>query len=349
MKNNINNNINNKDRLSFGLELEFGDIDRTIDIPEYLGCWDGPKIDGIYRSVEEDVYNPLIKARTSFNSLYGGEINTQPSKTVDGAWVHYIEIMKYFRRIDDSTGHGHIHVRVSDLTVEELRNMVHYIKLYQKDVIKTTYFDKKAFETLREKSKDKYYRYVIYDSGRPIKEEVLDALLDFLEEYNNNHPDCLLCEARSDLSFYLRFKEIVSKMTEDRNVWTNEVESDEVHSRAALNIYNLLFSNTLEFRGFHETINPLYKYSSILFTQNFMLEALRPINKQKSVFEVLSNYNYKFAPMRLDNLGHIYTIEHTSVKLQNNNMTCNDEIDNELLQKKFNKDLLEAIKRDIAK
>ena len=46
-----------ENRLSFGAELEWSDVDRRQDIPEELGSWEGPKIAGRNLGSELDIVN----------------------------------------------------------------------------------------------------------------------------------------------------------------------------------------------------------------------------------------------------------------------------------------------------
>ena len=70
-----------KDRLSFGVELELGDVYRGVQIPAHLGEWE---------RAETDVVNqtPPHRGRAcdplGIDPPVGGEINVMPSKTAEG-------------------------------------------------------------------------------------------------------------------------------------------------------------------------------------------------------------------------------------------------------------------------
>ena len=68
----------NIDNWTYGYEIEWGDIDRTIKIPESLGSWEYAETDivNLYDPVKNIACDPL-----GLNPTYGGEINTKPTKT----------------------------------------------------------------------------------------------------------------------------------------------------------------------------------------------------------------------------------------------------------------------------
>mgnify|MGYP003647417322 FL=1 len=68
----------NIDNWTYGYEIEWGDIDRTIKIPESLGSWEYAETDivNLYDPVKNIACDPL-----GLKPTYGGEINTKPTKT----------------------------------------------------------------------------------------------------------------------------------------------------------------------------------------------------------------------------------------------------------------------------
>ena len=70
--------------------------------------------------------------------------------------------------------------------------------------------------------------------------------------------------------------------------------------RTCINLYNLVKGDTVEFRVFRASINPVEIYSSLKFVEMFVQEALSTKEKKLSVEELVEKYRFKFAPLNFD-------------------------------------------------
>ena len=133
----------NPSTFTYGYEIEWGDVDRRISIPDELGSWEFAETDIVnihepYRLVACD---PL-----GVEPPFGGEINTKPTRT----WEEQVDrIMQLHQLFVDAgnqpsascVNHGHLHVFVPGLKddIDSLKLLTAYIKVNQKDTIEACY------------------------------------------------------------------------------------------------------------------------------------------------------------------------------------------------------------------
>lgn len=154
--------------VSYGYEVEWGDIDRSIDIPSCLGSWEGPKMsNGYYAGAERDINNsdgtlcdPLCETTTE-----GGEINVRPALSIDDIVGKVADLKQLFKNpYAGIVNHGHLHVYAPKIDMKKLEE---YTKKYEKELIDICY-DCAQVITLYENGEiDRdTYEYLMYDGGR---------------------------------------------------------------------------------------------------------------------------------------------------------------------------------------
>lgn len=153
--------------VSYGFELEWGDIDRSLDIPQNIGSWEGPKMkNGYYAGAERDVNNsdgtvadPLCETTT-----LGGEINVAPSTSIDGIIEKIATLKEYLNPYAGIVNHGHIHIYCPKIDIKKLEE---YTKKYEKELVELCY-DQDTVRSLYKDSKlsKDTYEYLMYDGGR---------------------------------------------------------------------------------------------------------------------------------------------------------------------------------------
>ena len=117
---------------TWGSELEWGDVDRTLNIPPDLGEWDYSETDVLnlrppYEGIAAD---PLGKSPP-----VGGEIKVAPTLSREGQVAKILRLKELFIEAGSAptvscTQGLHIHVHVPGLIedIQGLRNLTRYIK-----------------------------------------------------------------------------------------------------------------------------------------------------------------------------------------------------------------------------
>ena len=154
--------------VSYGIELEWGDIDRRIDIPSDLGCWEGPKLEnGVYGNSELDAVNSdgSLPDSHGISTVYGGEINVVPTHTID----EQIEKISKLRQLFGYPFAGfvsntHIHVYCPEIDTNKLKE---YTKRYEKEFIYAV-SDIEGVEEIYKQGlvDDETYNYLMYGQCR---------------------------------------------------------------------------------------------------------------------------------------------------------------------------------------
>jgi len=253
--------------VSFGAELELGDADRTVKIPEKLGSWEFSETD-IYNVREP--YKYVAADPLGESPPMGGEINVRPSNTITGLISNIEQIFELF---PDSTvpasAHFHVHVHVAGLKedIELLKKLTKYIKENQKDFVDHVY-------NYKEDPLYKYTKtakmYLKYDGGRLMPDYMLDNILtkaNNFDEYIKMH-----AAGKDGVSMGRPF-------------------------RYAINTYCLKHIDTVEFRCFRMSKNLIELTSCIFASYAFLLCALKT---NVPVKEWLHGENYFFPKYTFD-------------------------------------------------
>ena len=124
--------MSNERKLSFGVELELADVDRTRDIPANLGAWecgDKKNAQGVYLGKETCIINTDLSVvdPDGITCTKGGEIHTVPSYSIDTLMDRIASIFKIFPEAKMFLpGKMHIHVGIPEWTLEDIKNIYAY-------------------------------------------------------------------------------------------------------------------------------------------------------------------------------------------------------------------------------
>jgi hypothetical protein len=280
-----------ENRLSFGAELEWSDVDRRQDIPEELGSWEGPKIAGRNLGSELDIVNTRGKWKGIATDPFciqcpvGGEIHVAPSYTIESQFTRIMRIMKLFSMVGVAcTNHGHIHVGVKDIwrDLESVKNIFRYTEKNEYSVLKfCNGYDKADRDKIRKSSVPKWAQdYLLIGDAKKINPE----LYPLVENAN-----CI-----DEIKYQLHK---IPAIDYDWIIDSGQVTENS--HRTAVNLYSLLEVGTVEFRVFRASINPVEIYSSLVFCKRYMEEALKGWDG-KSVEDILKEGNFKFAKLNFN-------------------------------------------------
>lgn len=259
------------DKFTYGMEIEWGDIPRSFEIPVNLGAWEYSERDIInLREPHKNVCaDPL-----GIDPPFGGEINTKPTKTWAEQVDRYFELRKLFTDAGHSptvgvTAHTHIHCRVPGLRddIDALKRLTAYIKKNQADTIDRVYG---FFEHNQMKGAKGSKMYLKFDGGRAMPDYMSDNILNLATDFD------------SFIKMHAAGKDGVSMGRP---------------FRYAINMYALKHIDTIEFRLFRGTLDREELESCFRFVQDFLYAAL---NDGPDVNELISANGYKFPPMQWD-------------------------------------------------
>lgn len=278
-------------KLSFGCELEWSDIDRTVDIPINLGEWEGPKIAGYYMGSEIDIVNTKGQWRgigtdpLCINCPVGGEIHVQPSYTIDSQLIRIMRIMDLFSTICVACpNHGHIHVGIKDIKqdLNTIKNIFAYTKMNELDMMKYCcgYNEDDYKEVMSSDLEDWVKSYLLIGDGKQINPGIYDKI-----EQSNSVDEVI--------ELLNNYNAIDYDWVAGKGILT------ENSHRTCLNLYNLVKGETVEFRIFRSSIHPVEMYSALYFSQRYIEEAIKGV-EGKPVLEILKEGNFKFAKLNFD-------------------------------------------------
>ena len=256
-----------KSTFTYGAEIEWGDIDRTLSIPEYLGKWEYAETDivNLHPPYEYRACDPL-----GIDPPMGGEINVKPTKTWQEQVDRVLQIHDLFVAHGNNpttacVNHGHIHVFVPGLKedVSGLKRLIAYIKENQQHTIEACYG---FYETKDMKSCDGAKMYLKFDGGRQMPDYMCDNIINLATDFD--HFIKLHAAGKDGISMGRPF-------------------------RFAINTYCMKHTGTIEFRCFRATTKRKELESQFQFAEKFIDAAL---NNGPSVPEILSNGEYTFPP-----------------------------------------------------
>lgn len=255
-----------KEDFTWGYEVEWGDINRTLNIPKHLGKWEYAETDIV--NIREP-YKFIATDPLGISPNFGGEINMMPTKTWQEQVNNILELKRFFSEngCDPSSScvnHGHLHVFVPRLKedINALKSLISYIKSNQSDTIASCY----GFTEHPDMKKHKAKMYLKYDGGREMPEYMCDNILN----KSSNFKDFirLHCAGKDGVSMGRPF-------------------------RYAINTYCMKHTGTIEFRCFRSSTDEEEITSQFKFVEKFIDSAL---NGGPSVKEILSSDSFKFPP-----------------------------------------------------
>jgi len=255
---------------TWGHEIEWGDIDKTFEVPKELGAWEYCETDIVnirppYQYVAVD---PLGK-----KPPVGGEINTKPTRTWAEQIDRILELHEMFVKHGDKpttscVNHGHIHIHVPglDKDIDALKRLMVYIRDNQEDTVEQLYQYRDSRDMKGSKGAKQYLKY---DGGRLMPDYMFDNILT-----SRNFAEFIFyhCAGKDGKSRGRPF-------------------------RYAVNTYCMKHLRTIEFRCLRSTTKYEELVSMFSFIENFMDAAL---NGGPSVKQILATGRYTFPPFIFD-------------------------------------------------
>lgn len=258
-------------KCSWGYEIEWGDIDRNLSIPENLGSWEYAETDivNLFAPVQYVACDPL-----GLSPNYGGEINTKPTNSWKDQVNNIMKIHELFVNNDNNpsascVNHGHLHVHIPNLQndIHSLKKLINYIKNNQSTIIDVCY---QYYDYPNIKKHKNAKMYLKYDGGRPMPDYMCDNIINLSTDFNSFIK--MHCAGKDGVSMGRPF-------------------------RYAINTYCLKHTNTIEFRCFRSTTKENEIVDQFRFVEKFLECAFvtnEPIN------EIFKNNNYEFPKFYFD-------------------------------------------------
>lgn len=256
-----------KKNFTWGYEIEWGDVDRRLQIPEFLGKWEYAETDivNVHEPYQYIACDPL-----GLEPPFGGEVNTKPTKTKEEQIDRIMEIYDFFvqngnRPSASCVNHGHLHIYVPGLKedINSLKRIIQYVKNNQEDTINACY----GFVEYPGMKKCKNaVMYLKYDGGRKMPDYMCDNIITKATDFN--HFIKLHAAGKDGISMGRPF-------------------------RYAINTYCMKHTGTIEFRCFRSSIDRKEIKSQFDFAERFIDAAL---NAGPSVKEILTENSYTFPP-----------------------------------------------------
>tara|TARA_Y100000114_G_scaffold24822_1_gene20556 strand:+ start:8907 stop:9782 length:876 start_codon:yes stop_codon:yes gene_type:complete len=257
-----------KKDFTWGYEIEWGDIDRRISIPESLGKWEYAETDivNIQEPHKYKACDPL-----GLDPCMGGEINTKPTLTWAEQVNNIMELHELFVQSGNTpsascVNHGHLHVHIPNLIedIEGLKKLIKYIGINQELTINALYNFYDAGLPMKKSKGAKMY--LKYDGGRPMPPYMIKNILTRAHSFEDFIK--LHAAGKDGVSIGRPF-------------------------RYAINTYCLKHTKTIEFRCFRSSVKEKEIADQFKFVELFIEAAL---NDGPNVFEILQSYDFSFPP-----------------------------------------------------
>lgn len=257
--------------MTFGYELELGDVLRSRALPERLGSWEYAETDivNLYPPYANVAVDPLGK-----EPPVGGEINIWPGKTPEEVASRVSETINWFHKQGDRpsascVNHGHVHVRVEGLrnNIKLLKKLTLWIKENQDVMIAYLYAYRP--DTLMAATKTAR-TYLKWDGGRPMPSWMADNII----KYAANFEDFIRIQCCG-----------------------KDAKSMGRPFRYAVNTYCLKHIDTIEFRLFRASLAHEEIEGSLKLVEQFMHAALET---GQPAYEIIMSTGYKWPPFFYD-------------------------------------------------
>lgn len=226
------------DRMSFGMEIEWGDIPRSRIIPASLGSWDYSEVDIVNLTIKRAA-DPL-----GLDPTIGGEINTYPTVGIDGQVKIFAKLLKLFPESTVSTmAETHIHVHVPNLKndIRSLKRFMLYVKKYQHQSIE------KCLQFKDRPDMSGARAFMKLDAGRPTPDYIVENISQYAVDFDSFIK--LHCTGKDAVTMGRPF-------------------------RYAINTYSLKRNSTIEFRLFRGTKSVYEITNCLMFVKSFVQNAL---------------------------------------------------------------------------
>lgn len=264
--------IYNQNTFTWGYELEFGDVDRRLQIPAQLGEWEYAETDivNVLPPYQYIACDPL-----GLEPPYGGEINVKPATSKHRLIDRIDDIISFFEQHGNQptpscVSHGHVHVYVPGLREDlpALKRLISYIKLNQHRAVERihAFVDKPGMKEIPGAK-----AYLKLDCGRLMPDFMCDNIINLATNF-------------------------------DQFIRLHAAGKDGVSMgrpfRYAINTYCMKHTGTVEFRFFRNSVDLGEMLDELLFVEEFMLCALN--GESSTVDDLLDAHNYQFPPFIFD-------------------------------------------------
>ncbi len=254
-----------KSKFTWGYEIEWGDINRNVIIPDNLGKWEYAETDIVNI---RDPHRYIACDPLGLDPPFGGEINTKPTKTWPEQVDRIMELYDLFVHHGDQpsascVNHGHLHVYVPGLKddVDGLKRLIKYIKKNQTETIAACYGFYEGYNMKKHKNAKSYLKL---DGGREMPPYMSDNIINLATDF------------ASFIKLHAAGKDGVSMGRP---------------FRYAINTYCMKHTGTIEFRCFRSTIKRNEIESQFRFVEKFIDSAL---NGGPDVSEILEQEKFTF-------------------------------------------------------
>lgn len=257
---------------TWGFEMEVGDVDRRLPLPEHLGKWEFSETDVVN---QHEPYKGVASDPLGLEPPFGGEINVRPTKTWKEQVERIFEILDFYKSHGNQptascVSHNHVHVFVPGLKedVPALKRLIKYIRDNQHIVVDRIH----AFRLHPDMSSTKTAKtYLKLDCGRLMPDYMCNNLINLTTDFE--HFIKLHAAGKDGVSMGRPF-------------------------RYAINTYCMKHTGTIEFRCFRNSYDRRELEDSFRFVEAFIDAAL---NDGPDVQEILMNGDYKFPELHYDN------------------------------------------------
>lgn len=258
----------NEDTLTYGLELEWADVDRWASLP--CGSWSTQD----YTIVNSD---GRANDPTGVSWRYGGEINTTPTATIEGQLQQVNQLVTLLRPTINYRCNLHVHVGFPVTLVAAKRILEHAVN-WQTDIYalvepvpKPKPNEYESFEAFRGAMK-RYRRRLVSHQHQLPPARVAEAMTaKTLREFNDAH---------------------APKTKNGRRLWP-------VAPRPGINTRSLIEHGTVEFRHFPGSADATEIRDALRWCKEFVLSAFKNTDPRKVflrgvpwIFPKFQKYNH---------------------------------------------------------
>jgi len=252
---------------TWGYEVEWGDITRSLEVPQHLGKWEHAETDIVNLHGE---YAGIACDPLGLEPPVGGEVNMRPTATYQEQVDRIMELHDFFVEAGDQpsasvVNHGHLHVHVPGLTddIDALKRLIKYIKANQQVTVDVLYGFKPNPAMKKCKGATNYLKL---DGGRLMPDYMSDNIINLATDFD--HFIKLHAAGKDGVSMGRPF-------------------------RYAINTYCLKHTGTIEFRCLRSSTDRQEIEDSFRFAEMFIDAAL---NDGPSVVQIMNQNEFKFPP-----------------------------------------------------
>lgn len=246
---------------TYGCELEWGDVLRSLEIPAEMGSWDYSETVLVNR---RSPYEGRASDPQGIDPPVGGEINTRPTRGWEASVERVLSLARFFAENGSpptvscmQSLHVHVHVPGLCEDVTALKRLVRYISDNQKDCL--DYIHKFEMDSTMSKNPGSI-RLLKLSGGTPMPDWLAQNIIEKAESFQ----DFIALHCRGKAG--------------------NLADRPNMPLRYAINTYSLKHVRTVEFRFFRSTLDPEEMASCFRFVEAFIDAAL---NGGPSVKEIL--------------------------------------------------------------